>query len=325
MSQIQLPDNYSVVILRISLWHAKRTLKSEHLGLNKDISKRLAHLGNMNSFDPEVIKEFRNANNQANAACSKYGVRFGNGYLIPNSRIDWLLSTLETIKERFYKLKIGLLHRYETELSLWADEAEKVQAGFGKFVSENAYPKDYIDRQIQFGWHGLDEEIKQLGNSLLDEVAEKAREKIVALEDRKSATIQEFKVSRKDLPILESIKNKLLVNTMLDQRVQPIIDLIDELLDQVPNATGSNKALPAGFTRKYIVVMNALTKPELIYGFNEDDDQPIDQHDIDVFASFADKAGAKEPEIVIEQKEQSSAAITNGVVTPLDADWLDIF
>ncbi|MCK7657724.1 DUF3150 domain-containing protein (plasmid) [Shewanella xiamenensis] len=307
---IPFPKDYTVVFVTVNQWHAKRTLQSSMLGLDTEISKKIAHLGNLNSIDPESIKVFRNLSNQAHAACNKFGVKFGNGYLVPNAKLPWLNGQLNDIKTSFYAAKRDLITGYEKQISKWADEAEAVQAGFGKYVINTAYSKEYIDKQIQFSWHGMDEEINSLGNTLLDEVASKAQEKLDVLEE-KIASKWGLRVSRKDLPILESIKSKLLANTLLDKRVQPIIDMIDELLDQTPEKGD----LDMTFARKYLSVVKTLTQPQLIYGLNAIAVEPAESSEDDEvdITTEAEPVEATEPEP------------TTPVVTPTSMDWLDVF
>ncbi len=147
---ITLPKDVTPIYLEISQWHGKRVLKSEYLELDYELDKELAHLGNVSMIKPELLKKFRNLANTANAALSKYGVRFGDGYIIPNVKHAEVMSQLKKVQEEWYETKAEIISRYQIHLLRWASEAEAKRKGFGQIIKDNAFSVDYIDSQIQF-------------------------------------------------------------------------------------------------------------------------------------------------------------------------------
>ncbi|PSW31223.1 hypothetical protein C9J21_17900 [Photobacterium phosphoreum] len=267
-STIQLPNGVTPIYLVISQWHGKRVLKSSYLGLDYELDKDLAHLGNVSMIKPELLKKFRNLANAANAVLQKYGVRFGDGYIVPNVKHKEIIEQLKVIQTEWYATKLEIISRYKIYLSKWANEAESKREGFGKIVLENAYDISYIDSQIQFEIKTATDMVSGLEKTLIDEVSDRFADKQNQLIERKKKK-GSFAINRRDLIVLRDVQDKLLVNAMLSDKALPLVHYIESFLIKVPD---DKDALTDDFCTEYVQVISTLVKPELIYGLNEKKD-----------------------------------------------------
>lgn len=276
VTALNLPKGYTVLYINVKQWSAKRHLQASDLDIDETVTKKLANLGTLNAFDAEVLKRFRNLALKANNYCTEFGIKFGDGYLFPESKLNWLIDRLKEIKKEWYELKAQLLASYENELRAWAIEAEKEVAGFGAIIMQRAFSKEYVDNQIHFDWRGIEQEIQSLGSVLLDELAEKAREKQASLETKK-AKKGFMKITRLDMRFFDSIVKKLRVNQLLDPRVTPLLKEVEGVyafLDTIPEKeqVQDNAQFCNIFLRTVAVLMN----PELLYGSEALEEQKQD-------------------------------------------------
>ncbi|MBY3789006.1 MULTISPECIES: DUF3150 domain-containing protein [Photobacterium] len=264
-SIITLPKDVTPVYLEISQWHGKRVLKSEYLELDYELDKELAHLGNVSMIKPELLKKFRNLSNTAVAALSKYGVRFGDGFIIPNVKHAEVMSQLKKVQEEWYETKAEIISRYQIHLLRWASEAEAKRKGFGQIIKDNAFSVDYIDSQIQFEIRTAQDMVSGLEKTLIDEVAERFTDKQEQLIKRKHEK-GHFAINRRDLIVLRDVQDKLLVNAMLSDKALPLVDFIEAILEKVPDDL--KESLSNEFCDDYVQAISMLAKPQLIFGMS---------------------------------------------------------
>lgn len=260
---IALPKGFTIINLDIHTWSGKRKLSLNDLDIKGVISKEIASLGSLNAFDPEVIAKFKNLSNKAHAACSKFGTRLGGGYIFPETKLNWLNDTLLGIKTEYYETKYNLLQRYENDFEEWCTRAEVYRKGFSHVIKKQAYTKEYIDHQIQFGWSGLQSKINAAGNSLLDALAEKALAKILYLEGKVNSTTV-LKLSRKDMRFFLSIRNKLRANLTLEKRIAPLLAEVDKLFKLI--GEDSKEDIPKEFIPSYMKTLTLMAHPTSLYG-----------------------------------------------------------
>ncbi|WP_318482516.1 DUF3150 domain-containing protein [Photobacterium leiognathi] len=261
---ITLPKDVTPVYLEISQWHGKRVLKSEYLELDYELDKELAQLGNVSMIKPELLKKFRNLANTAVAALSKYGVRFGDGYIVPNVKHAEVMKQLKKVQDEWYETKAEIVCRYQLHLSRWISEAESKRKGFGQIIKDNAFSVDYIDSQIQFEIKTAQDMVSGLEKTLIDEVAERFSDKQEQLIKRKSEK-GHFAINRRDLIVLRDVQDKLLVNSMLSDKALPLVEYIEKILEKVPD---DKESLSNEFCDDYVQAISMLAKPQLIYGMH---------------------------------------------------------
>ena len=267
-STIQLPIGVTPIYLIISQWHGKRVLKSSYIGLNYELDKDLARLGDVSMIKPELLKKFRNLANNANAILQKYGVRFGDHYVVPNVKHKEIVDQLKVIQTEWYATKLEIVTRYKIYLNKWANEAELKKEGFGKIILDNAYDIKYIESQIQFEIKTVDDMVSGLGKTLIDDVSERFSDKQNQLIERKKKK-GSFAINRRDLIVLRDVQDKLLINAMLSDKALPLVNYIESFLVKVPD---DKEALTDDFCNEYVHVISTLVRPELIYGLNEHSD-----------------------------------------------------
>lgn len=265
-----IPDGYTVYILKISKWTAKRNLQSSDSGLDKQITKRLASLGTMNTFDDEALKPFRNWYLKAHSLCNQFGIKFGDGYLFPLSKVSWLESQLTQLSQAWQQLSVQIVSSYENELRAWAVEAEKEVEGFGEIILQRAFTKEYVANQLQFKWVTLDEEMRNLGTTYIEEIAATACDKQAAIE-KKMQKLKESKkpengfLTRFDMRFYDSIVDKMRANTLLDPSINVLLAEVDAVYNAFNNIPEKDAVSDhSDFVATYLKTLSILANPNLV-------------------------------------------------------------
>ncbi|HIF9337817.1 TPA: DUF3150 domain-containing protein [Photobacterium damselae] len=282
-SSITLPDGFNIIFVSIKRWHGKRKLNNEDLGIEA-IDNRLANLGNVSMIDPKMINQFRNLSNKAKTLCDRYGIQFGEGWAIHDDVYNIVMDELKSIQSSWYAAKREVMSKYEINVQLWANEAESLKKGFGEVVLRGAYSASYVESQIQFEIHGAEQVVAGLGNSLIEEIAKKFKKKHEQLVQR-YADNKDFNITRRDLILLNEVKDKLLINALLSPASEPLLEFISNILDESGDA---DQPLTDDFCDLYVRNIALLTTPELIFGLKstktiEETTAPIGISSFDLF------------------------------------------
>lgn len=260
-TSISLPKGFNLLFVEIKRWHGKRKLNNKDLGIEQ-IDKRLANLGNVSMIDPKLVNQFRNLANRANTLCEKYGVRFSTGWAINDQVYNSVLEELKLIQSEWYATKREVMSKYEVNVLAWANEAENLKKGFGEVVMRGAYSADYVESQIQFEIRSVDDIVDGLGNSLIEDIASKFSNKHEQLLTR-YAENKTFNITRRDLIVVNEVREKLLINSLLSPAALPLLSFIDDMLNEAGDGELSNS-----FCDNYVKNVALLTTPQLIYGLS---------------------------------------------------------
>lgn len=228
----------------ISLWGARKKLRMEDLKLTSGDElppKDLASLGSKKIFNPKVLAKFEALKKQAHTACARVGVRFMGGYAVPESVADDLAAELDKIGAEFDAVKANFVATYEAELESWIAK----HPGWQQVIRASAISVAEVKGKIRYGWvpakittpdeknpesrlhQKMVKEAGGLAGSLFREVAEMGNK--VA-----DSMFGKLKVNRRVLSSVRKIRGKLNGLSFLDKRVNPLITLIDQTLDQMP-------------------------------------------------------------------------------------------
>ncbi|WP_105903558.1 DUF3150 domain-containing protein [Vibrio gangliei] len=318
-----IPEGYTVYILKISKWTAKRNLQSSDLGLDKQITKRLASLGTMNTFDDETLKPFRNWYLQAHSLCNQFGIKFGDGYLFPISKVSWLESRLTQLSQAWNQLSAQIVASYENELRAWAVEAEKEIEGFGEIILQRAFSKEYVANQLQFKWLTLDQEMKSLGSAYIDEIASAACDKQVAIEKKmqKEKAAKKAKngfLTRFDMRFYDSIVDKMRANTLLDPSISLLlaeVDAVYRAYNDIPEKDAVSDH--PDFVATYLKTLSILANPSLITsGYSGNGKAAHEEFGDIALLNFDDAEDTPQPDTTASHnssKESSGISQTNNL------------
>ncbi|MBD1577664.1 hypothetical protein HC723_14730 [Vibrio sp. S11_S32] len=304
-NNIQLPNGYTVIYINATQWTAKRSLKAEDLNLSQEITKEVATLGSLNCFDPKNIKMVRNLINQAYSYCYEFGVKFGDGVLLPISKKNWLIDRLTEVQHQIIQTRDLILSTYMSDLDGWVAEVESKVTGLGRVVRKQAFTPEYIERQIQFSWHGIEDKVGSLGSVLMDEMASKARKKLAELETKKQANHGRLKLTRMDLRLFEAIQRKLMINQSLDARVTPLLDAVVQLFEL---AEGEGQ-LPTKFNVEYMKTLTLMAHPESTFGLSDASEEATDSSfEFDFLCDDEPDASAASDEVNIDMESEADEA-----------------
>ena len=229
----------------ISLWGARKKLRAEDvpLGAGGELPpKDLASLGSKKIFNPKILAKFGTLKKQAHTACTKVGIKFMGGYAVPESKADALAVRLDAIGVEFDKAKADFVANYEAELALWVQH----HPGWEGWINRATIPVAEVENKFKYGWtpakistpnaddptnrlnQKMSKEAGGLAGRLFGEVADMA-DKV-----REQSLLGKAKVNRRVLSPVRSIRSNLGGLAFLDKRVKPLIQAIDDTLDQMP-------------------------------------------------------------------------------------------
>jgi hypothetical protein len=232
----------------IHLWSGRKKLHATDLKIRDGElpPADLASLGSKKICDPEDLSVFEKIKRRAHRACEKVGVRFLGGYAVPEDKADELAKELDLCHADFYKEKHAFITAYDQRIQDWIT----VHPGWETSIQSAITPVREVDRQIAFAWHafrvteavqdaddaqsalnsGLCKTIGGLSSQLFSEIAKMADEVLEkTLMGRESVT-------QRALSPIRTIRGKLAGLAFLDKRVRPIIDIIDHVMQDLPDA-----------------------------------------------------------------------------------------
>ncbi|WP_441813619.1 DUF3150 domain-containing protein [Marinobacterium rhizophilum] len=223
-----------------SIWSGRKKLRPEDLRLvdgSELPPTDVASLGSKKICDPEALSQFERLKKEAQRLCEQIGVRFLGGYAVPEARIDQILPELDRIGREFAACKNSFLDNYDQVIHDWIakhpDYAEAIRRAIAPVADiAQRLQFDYTVYRIQPSRQAapLDDKINGMGHTLLCEVARDANE----LFERSVAGKNQ--ISQRALNPLRRLHDKLNGLSFLDHRVQPMVDAMDRLFPQLPNA-----------------------------------------------------------------------------------------
>lgn len=305
----------------ISLWSGRRRLKREDLKLMSDDElppEALASLGSKKIIDPEDINDFTALKKEAHRTCARIGVRFLGGYAVPEDKAPDLGVALDEIGARFLAKKAHLLANYDDRLADWV----KSHPEWAGMLSEAALERSDVDRKLNYGWssfkvvaaddddasttglnNGLNTEVKGLAGQLYREVAQAATQVM------ETSLVGRDKVTQKILSPIRTIRGKLEGLSFLDNRVNPLIDTIDNVLSLLPKA-GHIDGLGLSAIHGLVFILSSEER------MTQHGQMVIDGADIDDAIKFSVPSLAKEMEAQAQANEQAQQQnVSTGPVT----------
>lgn len=239
VTDITVLDQLLIVNLDAHIWSASRKLLPEDLG-NADLPPdELASLGSKRICNPEEINIFKTLKARAESLLRQNGIRFLNGWAIPQDRLNDIDNGLAVIRDDFNAAKENFLQRYEQAVREWIDS----HPAWSGIIANSVVSEDYVRARLAFRWQvfrivspdvsgrtrdDLVDDVKNLGNTLYDEIAKSAAE------TWKNCYEGKTEVTRKALSPLKSMYDKLMGLTFVEPRVSAIASIISTALDSIP-------------------------------------------------------------------------------------------
>ena len=230
-----------VVNLDVHIWTARKKLVPLDLGGAELPPEDLASLGSKRVCNPEDLRSFGTLKARAVSLLERNGVRFLNGWAVPDTRITEIMKELAAIRDEFNEAKESFLQRYEQSVQDWIAKHPQ----WGNIIAGSTVGEEYVRSRIDFRWQvfqisqpgtvdptqkldDLQNDIGQLGYTLFDEVAKAASEAWQRCYAGKT------EITRKALSPLKSIHEKLIGLTFVEPRVAPVAELVETAFRSIP-------------------------------------------------------------------------------------------
>lgn len=238
VTDINVLDQLFVVNLDVHIWSASRKLLPEDLGNAELPPDELASLGSKKICNPEEVNIFKTLKARAESLLKQNGIKFLTGWAIPQDKLDAIDNDLASIRNDFNNAKNDFLKRYEQSVQEWIAS----HPGWSGIITNSVVSEDYVRSRLEFRWQvfrvvmpdvseekgNLSEDVKNLGNTLYDEIAKSATE------TWKNCYEGKTEVTRKALSPLKSMYEKLMGLTFVEPCVSPIASLISTAFDSIP-------------------------------------------------------------------------------------------
>lgn len=237
-TDITVLDNLIALNLDVKIWTARKKLTPSDFGGAELPPEELASLGSKKICDPKELRIFGTLKARAVNLLDRTGVRFLGGWGIPEDKGDDIVAELTTIRDDFLNAKEQFLNRYDEAVKNWIVQ----HPGWESLIGSSSVSADYVRSRLDFRWqffkllpptdnavgHGLQDEVKELGGTLFDEVAK------AAADTWKRCFEGKDKVTHKALSPLRSIHGKLAGLSFVEPRVVPVVDLLETAFNRVP-------------------------------------------------------------------------------------------
>ena len=240
-TDITVLDHLLVINLDIHIWSARRKLTPPDINGAELPPEDLASLGSKRVCNPEDLRVFGTLKARAVSLLERNGVRFLNGWAVPETRIDEIMVELSAIRTEFEDAKESFLQRYDRAIQEWIAK----HPAWAGIIAGSVVDEDYVRSRLGFRWQAfrvdapqgvppgalrdnLHTDVHNLGNPLFGDTA------TAASETWRRCFAGKTEVTRKALSPLKSIRDKLMGLTFLEPRVAPVLELLDAALGAIP-------------------------------------------------------------------------------------------
>lgn len=240
-------DKLVICHINCSIWSGRKKLRPEDFRLPDGSHlppSEVASLGSKKICDPEALNHFERLKKEAQRQCELVGVRFLGGYAIPESLVKNIIPELDRIAQSFQHHKHLFLANYDAVTKGWVEK----HPNFAEAITRAISPIQDVQERFQFDYTlyrmkpakqkaELEEKVAGMGNTLLGEIARDANELF------KLSIAGKDQLSQRAINPLRRMHSKLSGLAFLDNRTQPIIDTLGNLLERFPTTGGITGSL----------------------------------------------------------------------------------
>lgn len=246
---MKIESGIIVFTVNLSRWTANKKLKAKHIKAKEEElpPADLASLGVRKVFDPKALAPFEAIRKETERLCFNEGTRFFGGVAVPKKDADSFLEKLKKLQERFNNEKELLAQSYKEVCSKWAadhpgwenvvlEDAPELEWVLNRFKFDiNAIEIVMADKTDESGKTELDQKIESSQMAFIDqlyaEIAQMANLYQRSLLGKERATVR-------SLSALQTMRKKLNGMGFLDNRIRPLVEMIDKVISEMP-ATGN--------------------------------------------------------------------------------------
>ncbi len=237
-TDITVLKHLMIVNLDVNIWSARKKLSPADFGGAKLPPEELASLGSKKICNPEDLRIFSTLKSRAVALLDRIGIRFINGWAIPQNMADQVVSDLQVICDEFLAAKDAFLSTYDQKVLDWVNQ----HVEWKDIIKDSVVGAEHVSSRLGFKWQlfqlappqkqfihdGLKDEVSKLGSTLYGEIAK-------AAEDTwKKCYSGKDQVSQKALSPIRSIYEKLNGLSFVEPCAAPIAKLLKTAFDHLP-------------------------------------------------------------------------------------------
>ena len=245
-------DQMVIVHLDFDIWSGQKTMAPDDikLGDNGELPPGdLAKPGRKNICDPTDLKIFQSYRTETTAYLAHIGMRFLNGYAIPEARRKEVDQKLHEVRRKFTQARADFLAAYPQKVADWAAK----YPGWEEIVQRAALSVGDVEKRLDMNWDmfgisasqggtgNVESKAAQLGGSLLEEVVEEARHALV-----KHIDIQKSTISTHLMNSLEKLIDRVNGLSFLDSRFANLVTMMREAHKQFRMSPSGKKYSPKG-------------------------------------------------------------------------------
>ena len=239
ITDVTVLKHLMVLNLEVSIWSARKKLTPSDFGGVELPPEELASLGSKKICNPDDLRIFGTLKSRAVNMLDRVGVRFLNGWGIPEQMATQVVKELQVIHDEFITAKDNFLNTYDQSILDWVNQ----HPDWKNIIGNSNVGADYVSSRMGFKWQlfqlsppkkkfihdGLKTELTSLGNTLYGEIAR-------AAEDTwKKCYSGKDQVSHKAISPLMSIYEKLNGLSFVEPCAAPIANLLKIAFDQIPS------------------------------------------------------------------------------------------
>lgn len=247
--QINNLNRIVIASIEAKTWSGAAKLRPGDVPGLSELPERAFSLGRKYLIAPEKLRPFTTLRRRAQERCLRIGTRFLGGFALPDDEglLSGLEAELEADAAEFSAAKDDLLRDLSRAVDEWVAEPE-VQP-FEALIRNAAPSAAEIGRRLSFGYsftriaaaggaaaqQRLDDQVRGLGESLIGELSQAARELHERLADKTEGRPEErWVVSPKTVEAVKSLRSKAFGLSFVDHRIGPIVGEIDRVLSALP-------------------------------------------------------------------------------------------
>ncbi|SET23834.1 Protein of unknown function [Thorsellia anophelis DSM 18579] len=245
-----------------SIWSGRKKLRPEDFRLPDGSQlppSEVASLGSKKICDPEALNHFERLKKEAQRQCELVGVKFLGGYAIPENLINSITPELDRIGQEFMHHKHLFLANYDSVTKGWVEK----HPNFAEAITRAISPIQDVQERFQFNYTlyrmkpakqkiALENKVAGMGQTLFSEIARDANELF------RLSIAGKDQLSQRAINPLKRIHNKLNGLSFLDNRVQPVVDTLANLLNRFPTIG----AVTGGLFHETVSTILMLTDPD---------------------------------------------------------------
>ncbi len=236
--EVTILKQLMVINLDVNIWSARRKLSAADFQGAKLPPEELASLGSKKICNPDDLRIFSTLKSRAVSMLDRVGVRFLNGWAIPQKKANEVIDNLKAISEDFIAAKKAFLATYDQNILNWINQNLEWQ----NLIQTSVVSADYVSSRIGFRWqlfqvlppkkraihNNLRDEVAGLGFALYGEISKEA--------DNiwKKCYQGKDQVSQKAISPIRSLHQKLNGLSFVEPNAAHICNLLDTAFQSLP-------------------------------------------------------------------------------------------